>query len=82
MATFLSSYGGYISQLIRIARVSSYVTDLNARNKTLTAKLLQQGYRNHIFFILFFSKFYRRQHELVSKYGTRLTTHATRHIGT
>ena len=27
------SYGVYISQLIRFARVSSYVTDFNARNK-------------------------------------------------
>ena len=34
-----------ISQLIRFARVSSHVADFNARNKSLTAKLLQQGYR-------------------------------------
>ena len=34
----------YISQLIRFARVSSHVADFNARNKSLTAKLLQQGY--------------------------------------
>ena len=39
----------YISQLIRFARVSSHVADFNARNKSLTAKLLQQGYRYHIF---------------------------------
>ena len=37
------SYGIYISQLIRFARVSSHVVDFNARNKSLTAKLLQQG---------------------------------------
>ena len=41
------SYGVYISQLIRFARVSSHVVDFNARNKSLTAKLLQQGYRYH-----------------------------------
>ena len=41
------SYGIYISQLIRIARVSSHLADFNARNKTLTAKLLQKGYRYH-----------------------------------
>ena len=35
----------YISQLIRFARVSSHVDDLNIRNKVLTAKLLRQGYR-------------------------------------
>ena len=31
------SYGVYISQLIRFARVCSYVEDFNARNKCLTA---------------------------------------------
>ena len=41
-----TSYGVYISQLIRFARVSSHVVDFNARNKSLTAKLLQQGYRS------------------------------------
>ena len=35
-----TSYGVYISQLIRFARVSSHVVDFNARNKSLTAKLL------------------------------------------
>ena len=40
-----TSYGVYISQLIRIARVSSHVDDFNTRNKVLTAKLLRQGYR-------------------------------------
>ena len=37
----------YISQLIRFARASSYVTDFNTRNKLLTQKLLIQGYRYH-----------------------------------
>ena len=31
-----TSYGIYISQLIRFARVSSHVADFNARNKSLT----------------------------------------------
>ena len=39
------SYGVYISQLIRFARVCSHVDYFNARNKCLTAKLLKQGYR-------------------------------------
>ena len=39
------SYGVYISQLIRFARVYSHVDDFNARYKCLTAKLLTQGYR-------------------------------------
>ena len=42
-----TSYGVYISQLIRFARASSYVVDFNTRNKLLTQKLLKQGYRYH-----------------------------------
>ena len=42
-----ASYGVYISQLIRFARVSSHVDDFNTRNKVLTAKLLRQRYRYH-----------------------------------
>ena len=42
-----ASYGVYISQLIRFARVSNHVDDFNTRNKVLTAKLLRQGYRYH-----------------------------------
>ena len=61
-----ASYGVYISQLIRFARVCNHVTDFNARNKCLTAKLLQQGYT--------FSKFYRRHYELISQYNVGLKT--------
>ena len=42
-----TSYGINISQLIRFARVSSQVADFNARNKSLTAKPLQQGCQYH-----------------------------------
>ena len=42
-----TSYVVYISQLIRFARVSSHVAGFNARNKSLTAKLPQHGYRYH-----------------------------------
>ena len=41
------SYGIYISQRIRFARVCSNVDDFNSRNLFLTAKLLKQGYRYH-----------------------------------
>ena len=41
------SYGVYISQLIRFARVCSNIDDFNNRNLFLTAKLLKQGYRYH-----------------------------------
>ena len=36
-----TSYGVYISQLIRFARASSYVADFNTGNKLLTQKLLK-----------------------------------------
>ena len=70
------SYGVYISQLIRLARVCNHVTDFNARNKCLTAKLLQQGYRYHKLRKTF-SKFYRRHYELISKYNVGLKTLST-----
>ena len=38
------AYGVYISQLIRYARACSNYRDFIARCKTLTAKLLNQGY--------------------------------------
>ena len=41
------SYGVYISQLIRFARVCSHVDDFNTHNKCFTAKLFKQGYRYH-----------------------------------
>ena len=68
-----TSYGVYISQLIRFARVSSHVVDFNARNKGLTAKLLQQDYRYHKLRKIF-SKFYRRHYELGSKFNVELKT--------
>ena len=48
------SYGVYISQLIRFARVCSHVDDFNTHNKCLTAKLLKQGYRYHKLRMVFF----------------------------
>ena len=68
-----TSYGVYISQLIRFARASSNLNDFNYRNKDLIAKLLRQGYR---YFKLrkAFSKFYRRQSALLEKYSVSLKT--------
>ena len=68
-----TSYGVYISQLVRFARVSSYVDDFNTRNKVLIAKLLRQGYRYHKIRKAF-SKFYRRHFDIVSKYDVGLKT--------
>ena len=68
-----TSYGVYISQLIRFARVSSHVDDFNTCYKVLTAKLLRQGYRYHKI-CKAFSKFYRRHFDIVSKYNVGLKT--------
>ena len=70
-ALSVPSYGVYISQLIRFARVSSHLAHFGVHNKTLTPKLLQKGI-GIINFRTVFSKFYRRQYELISKYGTVL----------
>ena len=69
-----TSYGVYISQLIQFARVSSHVADFNARNRSLTAKLLQQGYRYHKFRKTF-SKFDRRHYELKFNVGLKTLLH-------
>ena len=53
--------------------MSSHVADFNARNKSLTAKLPQQGYRYHKLRKTF-SKFYRRHYVLVSKFNVDLKT--------
>ena len=68
-----TSYGVYISQLIRFALVSSHVDDLNTRNKVLTAKLLRQGYRYYKARKAF-SKLYRRHFDILSKYNVGLNT--------
>ena len=52
-----TSYGVYISQLNRFARVCSHVADINNRSTFLTSKLLKQGYRYHKLRKAF-SKFY------------------------
>ena len=66
-----ASYGVYIYHFIRFARVCNQVTDFNARNKCLTAKLLQYSYRYHKLRKTF-SKFYRRHYKLISKYNVGL----------
>ena len=66
-----TSYGVYISQLIRFARASRYITDPNTRNKLLTKKLLKQGYRYHKLRKTF-SKLHRRYYDLISKFQVGL----------
>ena len=72
--TFLNLFG--------LLECLSHVADFNARNKSLTAKLLQQGYRYHKLRKTF-SKFYCRHYELVSKFIVGLkSTFASKPIGT
>ena len=66
-----TTYGVYISQLIRFARASSYIADFNTRNKLLTQKLLKQGYRYNKLRKTF-SKFYRWYYDLISKFQVGL----------
>ena len=66
-----TSYGVYISQLIRFARASSHVADFNTCNKLLTQKLLKEGYR-YDRLRKTFSKFYRRYYDLISKFQVGL----------
>ena len=56
---------------LRFTRVCSYEDDFNARNKCLTAKLLKRVI-GIISLERFFSKFYRRHHELVSTFNVGL----------
>ena len=60
-----TSYGVYISQLIRFDRASSYVADFNTCNKLLTQNLFKQGYR-YDKLRKTLSKFYRRYFDLIS----------------
>ena len=62
-----SSYGVYISQLIRYARCCSYYDDFGYHHKPLVDRLLSKGYevkhmRNS------FKKFYGRYPDLIGKY--------------
>ena len=66
-----TSYGVYISQLIRFARASSYFADLNTLKSFLTQKLLKQGYQYHNLRKAF-SKLYRRYYDLISKFQVGL----------
>ena len=60
----------YLS-IIRFARASSYVADLNTRNKLLTQKRLKQSYWYHKLRKTF-SKFYRRYYDLIYKFHVGL----------
>ena len=62
-----TSYGVYISQLIRFAGASSNAADFNTCNEFITRKLHKQGYRYHTLHDTN-SKFYRGYYDLISKF--------------
>ena len=68
-----TSYGVYISQLIRFARACSSIDDFNNRNRIISEKLLKQGYRYNKLRKTF-AKFYYRNILLISKYKCNLKT--------
>ena len=69
---FKITFQSYISQLLRFARVSCHVADFTSRNKLLAAKLLNHGYQYHKLRKAFFSKYYGRHSDLVSKFNVVL----------
>ena len=62
------SYGVYISQLVRYARICSCVSDFNNKNRFITEKLLKQGYRYHKL-VKSFSKFFHKYRSLIEKFN-------------
>ncbi|MGH5019796.1 hypothetical protein ACRFGX_28735, partial [Klebsiella pneumoniae] len=66
-----TSYGVYISQLVRFSRACKHVEDFNERNLCITEKLLNQGYRYHKLRKTF-CKFFRRYPDLSQKYNRSL----------
>ena len=62
-----TSYGVYISQLIRFTLASTHVADFKTRNNLLTKKILKQGYQYHKLRKTFF-KLYRWYYDLISKF--------------
>ena len=62
-----SSYGLYISQLIRNARCCSHYDDFRYRHKNLVDRLLSQGYIA-LRLEKSFKKFYGRYQDLIEKY--------------
>jgi len=66
-----SSYGTYLSQLIRFARVCNKVDDFNDRNSFISRKLLKQGFLYHKL-TKTFAKFYNRHFDLVEQFNSPL----------
>jgi len=66
------SYGTYLSQLIRFARVCNRAEDFNERNSIMSRKLLKQGFLYHKL-RKSFAKFYNRHFDLVKQFNSSLS---------
>ena len=65
------SYGVFIAQLIRFARICTDVKNFSSRSKLMTQKLLKQGFR-YSKLRKTFSKFVNGHYNLISKYNSSL----------
>jgi len=65
------SYGIYLSQLIRFARLCNRVDDFHEQNSIMSRKLLKQGFLYHKLRKAF-GKFYNRHFDLVKQFNSSL----------
>ena len=68
-----TTYGVYISQLIRISRICDTFQSFVLRHRLLTERLIKQGFCSKLY--KFFEKFVSRHNALFSKYGVSVRTH-------
>ena len=73
------SYGVYISQLIRIARICSNYEDFTKRNKLITTRLIKQGFL-YTKLVKSFRNFYVKYIHLMDKYNVCLKRHISEGI--
>ena len=68
------AYGVYISQLVRIGRISGEYEDFCERNRAITSKLIKQGFW-YSKLCLTFKKFARRHWNIFNKFKTSVKRH-------
>ena len=72
--TFDSTYGVYVSQLIRISRICDNYVSFVKRHRLLTERLIKQGFWYNKLSISF-KKFSRRHSMLFNKYAVSVKRH-------
>ena len=70
------AYGVYISQLVRVGRISSCYSQFVLRNKSMTSRLIKQGFR-YSKLCKTFKKFCRKHVSLVKKFGACVRRHVS-----